>query len=35
VLRDGEIFASYEALNDAVLAKSSIARINDPDKPRR
>jgi NAD+ kinase len=31
VLRDGETFASYEALNDAVLAKSSIARIIDLD----
>src|SRR6202042_1443890 len=31
VLRDGETFASYEALNDAVLAKSSIARMIDLD----
>jgi NAD+ kinase len=31
VQRDGETFASYEALNDAVLAKSSIARIIDLD----
>lgn len=31
VLRDGKVVASYEALNDAVLAKSSIARIIDLD----
>jgi NAD+ kinase len=31
VLRDGETIAGYEALNDAVLAKSSIARIIDLD----
>jgi NAD+ kinase len=31
VLRDGKAIASYEALNDAVLAKSSIARIIDLD----
>jgi NAD+ kinase len=31
VLRDGQTIASYEALNDAVLAKSSIARIIDLD----
>jgi NAD+ kinase len=31
VLRDGQTIANYEALNDAVLAKSSIARIIDLD----
>jgi NAD+ kinase len=31
VLRDGKSIASYEALNDAVLAKSSLARIIDLD----
>jgi NAD+ kinase len=31
VLRDGKIVANYESLNDAVLAKSSIARMIDLD----
>jgi NAD+ kinase len=31
VVRDGEVVANYEALNDAVLAKSSLARIIDLD----
>jgi NAD+ kinase len=31
VIRDGKVFANYEALNDAVLAKSSLARIIDLD----
>jgi NAD+ kinase len=31
VLRDGKVFANYESLNDAVLAKSSIARMIDLD----
>jgi NAD+ kinase len=31
VVRDGEVVACYEALNDAVLAKSSLARIIDLD----
>src|SRR6202000_3258817 len=31
VLRDGKVVANYEALNDAVLAKSSIARMIDLD----
>ncbi len=31
VMRDGKTLASYEALNDAVLAKSAIARIIDLD----
>jgi NAD+ kinase len=31
VMRDGEVVASYEALNDAVLTKASIARMIDLD----
>jgi NAD+ kinase len=31
VLRDGKVVANYESLNDAVLAKSSIARMIDID----
>jgi NAD+ kinase len=31
VVRDGEVVADYEALNDAVLGKSSLARIIDLD----
>jgi len=31
VLRDGKVVANYESLNDAVLAKSSIARMIDLD----
>ena len=31
MLRDGQVVASYEALNDAVIAKSSIARMIDLD----
>ena len=31
VVRDGEVVASYEALNDAVLTKASIARMIDLD----
>jgi NAD+ kinase len=31
VLRDGKVFANYESLNDAVLAKSAIARMIDLD----
>jgi NAD+ kinase len=31
VLRDGRVVANYESLNDAVLAKSSIARMIDLD----